>query len=184
MVRPLCGVATCRSSVARGESWRGCWGPRFFFSAGFTSRATLHASRGSRDRSVAWKRPLLRRRWLASLLISLLLGYQGKRSARRCQARCGCPRQEEGRRQAGEADQVRAAVPFFFFPRGVFGPSHAVTCRPTIEERREKNPMRAIRIEKLCLNICVGESGDKLTRAGKVLEALTRQKPVTVSSSC
>lgn len=69
--------------------------------------------------------------------------------------------------------------------------------KPSIAERREKNPMRNIRIAKLCLNICVGESGDKLTcvfsrflacgpahrfvcsRAGKVLEALTRQKPVT-----
>ena len=47
-----------------------------------------------------------------------------------------------------------------------------------VAETKAKNPMRDTRIRKLCLNICVGESGDRLTRASKVLEALTGQTPV------
>merc|ERR1711982_236517 len=50
--------------------------------------------------------------------------------------------------------------------------------RCTMTMDKQKNVMRDVRIGKLCLNICVGESGDKLTRAAKVLESLTGQKPV------
>ena len=43
---------------------------------------------------------------------------------------------------------------------------------------KSKNVMKTLKIRKLCVDICVGESGDRLTRAAKVLEQLTGQAPV------
>ena len=45
-------------------------------------------------------------------------------------------------------------------------------------EDKMKNPMRELKIDKMIINCCVGESGDRLTRAAKVLEQLTDKKPV------
>jgi len=40
------------------------------------------------------------------------------------------------------------------------------------------NPMRRIKVDKAVINIGVGEAGEKLLKAQKVLEMLTGQKPV------
>ena len=43
---------------------------------------------------------------------------------------------------------------------------------------KSKDVLRDLRIRKLCLNNCVGESGGRLTRAAQVLEQLAGQQPV------
>jgi len=47
-----------------------------------------------------------------------------------------------------------------------------------VTQTEKQNQMKNIHIKKLCINICTGESGDRLTRAAKVLEQLTKQEPV------
>ena len=43
---------------------------------------------------------------------------------------------------------------------------------------KTENVMRELKIAKVIVNLCVGESGDRLTKAAKVVEQLTEQKPV------
>ncbi|KAK8795991.1 hypothetical protein WA171_001392 [Blastocystis sp. BT1] len=42
----------------------------------------------------------------------------------------------------------------------------------------KSNVMRNIRVEKLVINICVGESGDAVSKAARVLQQITGQEPV------
>ena len=52
---------------------------------------------------------------------------------------------------------------------------------PTIPKRPD-HPMRNIEIDKVVINIGVGEAGDKLNRAEKVIDLLTHRKPIQTLS--
>lgn len=43
---------------------------------------------------------------------------------------------------------------------------------------KKENPFRKIKISKIVLNCCVGDSSDRLKKAARVLEQLTGQSPV------
>lgn len=55
---------------------------------------------------------------------------------------------------------------------------HIITSNISMIGDADICPKEELKIGKLCINICVGESGDKLAYAAKVLESLTCQKPV------
>jgi large subunit ribosomal protein L11e len=56
--------------------------------------------------------------------------------------------------------------------------SSTSSSKEPVAKESKSEVMRQIRIEKLVINCCVGESGDRLTRASRVLQELSDQEPV------
>lgn len=77
-----------------------------------------------------------------------------------------------------KSDKIRLAhVEIILFIYFKFQPVTAAAPAKGASKDKTKNIMRDLKIRKLCLNICVGESGDRLTRAAKVWkERLTNNK--------